>query len=75
MNKVLLGKKEGINWDISLQLEDIDFADDIKLKKTWKTQEILMDLIKINCQRNKLLRINVECNKNLQITGENVKEV
>jgi hypothetical protein len=31
MNKVILGKKRGINWGVSQQLEDLDFADDICL--------------------------------------------
>jgi hypothetical protein len=31
MNKVILGKKRGINWGVSQQQEDLDFADDICL--------------------------------------------
>jgi hypothetical protein len=31
MNKVILGKKRGINWSVSQQLEDLDFADYICL--------------------------------------------
>jgi hypothetical protein len=29
MNKMMLGKKKEIDWGISQQLEDLDFADDI----------------------------------------------
>jgi hypothetical protein len=31
MNKLILGKKRGINWGVSQQLKDLDFADEICL--------------------------------------------
>jgi hypothetical protein len=30
MTRVILGEKRGINWGVSQQLEDLDFADDIR---------------------------------------------
>jgi hypothetical protein len=29
MNEMILGKNRGINWGVSQQLEDLDFADNI----------------------------------------------
>jgi hypothetical protein len=85
MNKVMLAKKRGINWGVSQQLEDLLFADDICLlsHNFNKMHMKLKDLekigktvgLKINCERTKPLRINVECNKKFQIRGENVEEV
>jgi hypothetical protein len=48
MNKVILGKKIGINWGVSQLLEDLDFADDIYLlshafNKIYMTLKRLMD--------------------------------
>jgi hypothetical protein len=31
MNKVILGEKRGINWGVSQQLEDLNFADHVAI--------------------------------------------
>jgi hypothetical protein len=67
-----------------LATTDLDFVDDIcLLSHIFNKMEIkLKDLentgktvgLKINCEKIKSLMINVECNKNFQIRGENVVE-
>jgi hypothetical protein len=85
MNKVILGKKSEINWNISEQLEDLDFADDICfLSHTFNKMDMkLNDLQNIgktvrsksNFQKAMSLRINPQCNMNFQIRGENIEEI
>jgi hypothetical protein len=75
----------GINWGVSQQLEDLDFAEDIyMLSHTFnKMYTRLKDLknigktvgLKIKCEKTKSLRISAACNKKFQIRGENVEEV
>jgi hypothetical protein len=59
MNKMMRGKKKEIDWGISQQPEDLDFADDIYMLshlirciynyKTWKTGKTVRQ--KINCEK------------------------
>jgi hypothetical protein len=45
MNKVILGKNRGLNWGVSQQLEDLDFADICVLLHTYNEMYVkLKDL-------------------------------
>jgi hypothetical protein len=63
MNKVILGRKRGINWGVS-QLEDLDFADYICLlshafNKIYMKRKDLENIIKTvgqksNCEKDQV---------------------
>ena len=85
MKRVTEGVRRGINWSLTEQLEDLDFADDIcLLSHTYnKMEEKLRDLdtegkmvgLKINTQKTKSLRINVKKMESFHLNEENIEEV
>jgi hypothetical protein len=83
MRKAIRGKRRGITWGITEQLEDLDFADDIFLLSHtfYKMETKLKDLenegktvgLKINCGK-KSLSINTRIDKNLSWINVKLKK-
>jgi hypothetical protein len=87
IRKAIGGKRRGINWGITEQLEDLDFVDDIcLLSHTFPKMETkLKDLenegktvgLKINCGKTKSLRINTQIckKKKIELDMHEIEEV
>jgi hypothetical protein len=85
MRKAIGGKRRGINWGITEQLEDLDFADDTcLLSHTFsKIETKLKDLknkgkavgLKINCKKTKSLIINTRIDKKIELHKHEIEEV
>ena len=83
MKETTTGSRNGIQWTLVDQLEDLDFADDLALlahthtqmqAKTTKLETILSKLgLKINMDKTKTVRIN--SNVSEQITINNLEDV
>ena len=74
------GKRNGIQWKILTQLDDLDFADYLALMSHshWQMQDKTAYLaqisaqvwLKINKKKTKILRINTTCEKPIMLEGE-----
>ena len=85
MRQSTTGKKTGIQWTFTKQLEDLDFADDISLlsHKQQDAQEKLCCVaeeaaktgLKINIGKTEVMRINNRQQDPVQLHQEDIKEV
>nr|KAG5708273.1 hypothetical protein BaRGS_021207 [Batillaria attramentaria] len=85
MRQATDGKRTGIQWTFSKQLEDLDFADDIALlsHKQQDAQEKLNRVaeeaektgLKINISKTEVMRINHKQHDPIQLHQEDIKEV
>ena len=74
MRNITAGNKTGIRWNFTSKLEDLDFADDIALMSSCythmqtKTRQLNQFAartgLRININKNKILRINSKCENN-----------
>ena len=79
------GKRNGIQWNILTQLDDLDFADDLELMNHShrQMQDKTTDLarisapveLKINKKKTKILRLNTTCEMPIMLEGEGLEEV
>ena len=79
------GKRNGIQWNILTQLDDLDFADDLPLisPSHRQMQDKPTDLarisaqvgLKINKKKTKILRLNSTCKRPIMLEGEGLEEV
>nr|KAG5699556.1 hypothetical protein BaRGS_033752 [Batillaria attramentaria] len=85
MRQTTDGKRTGIQWTFSKQLEDLDFADDIALlsHKQQDAQEKLNRVaeeaektgLKINISKTEVMRVNHKQHDPIQLHQEDIKEV
>nr|KAG5711950.1 hypothetical protein BaRGS_026391 [Batillaria attramentaria] len=85
MRQATDGKRTGIQWTFSKQLEDLDFADDIALlsHKQQDAQEKLNRVaeeaektgLKINISKTEVMRVNHKQQDPIQLHQEDIKEV
>jgi hypothetical protein len=85
MRRVTEGKRRGIQWGLTEQLEDLDFADDIYLlsQKCRGMAEKLCELedeeklvgLKMNSGKTKLMKINTNVQNQLQVNGDDIEAV
>nr|KAG5698293.1 hypothetical protein BaRGS_016995 [Batillaria attramentaria] len=85
MRQATDGKRTGIQWTFSKQLEDLDFADDIALlsHKQQDAQEKLNRVaeeaektgLKINISKTEVMRVNHKQHNPIQLHQEDIKEV
>ena len=79
------GKRNGIQWKILTQLDDLDFADDLALMshshrqmqdKTTDLAQISAHVgLKINKKKTKILRLNTTFERPIMLEGEGFEEV
>ena len=79
------GKRNGIQWKMLTQLDDLDFADDLALMshshrqmqdKTTDLARISAQVgLKINKKKTKILRLNTTCERPIMLEGEGFEEV
>ena len=79
------GKRNGIQWKILTQLDNLDFADDLALMshshrqmqdKTTNLARISAQVgLKINKKKTKILRLNTTCERPIMLEGEGLEEV
>jgi hypothetical protein len=82
MRKAVGGKRRGINWGITEQLEDLDFVYDIcllshtffKMETEFKNLENEGKTVglKINCGKTKSLRINTWTDKKFELDKQEI---
>nr|KAG5690574.1 hypothetical protein BaRGS_009236 [Batillaria attramentaria] len=85
MRQATDGRRTGIQWTFSKQLEDLDFADDIALlsHKQQDAQEKLNRVaeeaektgLKINISKTEVMRVNHKQHDPIQLHQEDIKEV
>ena len=85
MKTTTSGKKNGIQWTLLKQLNDLDFADDLALlshnrnqmqEKTNSLENTSAGTgLRINKQKTELMRINATASTPVTIKGEPIKEV
>ena len=74
------GKRNGIQWNVLIQFDDLDFADDLALmiESHRQMQDKTTDLdrisaqvgLKINKHKSKILRRNTTCERPIMLDGE-----
>jgi hypothetical protein len=79
------GKRRGIQWGLTEQLEDLVFADDICLlsqkcrdlaEKLGDTEnEAKLVRLKVNCGKTKLIKISTNVQNQLQVNGDDIEAV
>ena len=79
------GRNNGIQWTLTTQLDDLDFADDLALlshnhrQMQEKTSQLETTSartgLKINKKKTEVMRINATVNAPITVNGEPVKEV
>lgn len=84
MRRTTEGSNTGIQWTLTKQLEDLDFADDISLlshkqqhaqsKLTRLAEEAEKIGLKINVRKTKVMRLNNRQEHPLQLQGEDLVE-
>ncbi|VDO58879.1 unnamed protein product [Schistosoma margrebowiei] len=77
--------KHGIQWTIRMQLDDLDFADDLTLlsKTQQQMQEKTTSLAAVSAAvglnihegKSKILRYNTACTNPITLDGENLEDV
>ena len=85
MKTTTQGKRNGIQWTIWNQLEDLDFADDVALLAHSHTQmqDKILTLnrnsaklgLHINLEKTKIMKCNNTCNNPVKIEGVPIEEV
>ncbi|VDP15828.1 unnamed protein product [Schistosoma margrebowiei] len=79
------GEKHGIHWTSRMQLDDLNFADDLALlsHKQQQMQEKTINVavasasvgLNIHKGKSKILRYNTTCNNRTTLDGEDLKDV
>ena len=79
------GKRQGIQWTLTSELEDLDYADDIGLLSHWyqdaqlKTESLTQTPstigLKVNEKKTKVLRKNAITNNPVTVSGRPIKDV
>lgn len=85
MKQTTNNKKNGIQWSLTEQLDDLDFADDIALlshtyqqmqDKTTQLETTAAELgLKINGPKTKIMRINNKNMNTIKLAGHSLEEV
>ena len=85
MKTETIGKRDGIQWKMLTQLDDLDFADDLALmyhshrqmqdKTTYLARISAQVWLKINKKKTKILRFNTTCERAIMLEGEGLEEV
>ena len=85
MKQTTEGKRNGIQWTLLDQLDDLDFADDIALlSHTKKQMQDKTDLLatnasktglRINIKKTKVLRANTKHHETLKLQGNEIEDV
>lgn len=85
MKQTTHNKKTGIQWSLTEQLEDLDFADDIALlshnHQQMQDKSQLLETtaaglgLKINGSKTKVMRVNNKCLSPIKIKDQNLEEV
>nr|KAG5707368.1 hypothetical protein BaRGS_005335 [Batillaria attramentaria] len=85
MKTTTTGRKNGIQWTLWTQLDDLDFADDLALlshshsqmqdKTTCLEATSAGTGLKINRKKTKLMKINTTANTPVTVGGEPIREV
>ena len=85
MKKATDGRKNGIQWTMFNQLDDLDFADDIALlshshqqmqeKLTQVERRAAATGLHINTKKIKVLKSNTKTRADLTVNGQNLEEV
>ena len=85
MKETTTGSRNGIQWTLVDQLEDLDFADDLALlahthsqmqAKTSKLEAISSKLgLNINTDKTKIMRINGKSNEHITINNLSIEDV
>ena len=83
MNTETKGKRNGIQWKLLIQLDDLDFADDLALmfhshrqmqdKTTYMARISAQVGLKINKKKTKI--INTTCERPIMLDGEELEEI
>ena len=85
MKTTTTGRNNGIQWTLWIQLDDLDFADDLALlshnhnqmqDKTTRLETISARTgLKINTKKTELMKINTTANTPVTVAGNPIKEV
>ena len=85
MKKETKGIRNGIQWTILIQLDDLDFADDLAVMSHShrQMQDKTRDLARISAQvglninkkKTKILRLNTTCERPIMRDGEGLEYV
>ena len=85
MREATRGRKNGIQWSLSKQLDDLDFADDIALlshnhRQMQQKTDIIEDIsrnigLKINRGKSKILRVKSKGTEPITVRGEPLEDV
>ena len=85
MKETTTGSRNGIQWSLLEQLEDLDFADDLALlahthtqmqAKTTKLEAVSSKLgLKINMDKTKTIRINSNAREQIRINNLGIEDV
>jgi len=83
--KNTVDRPRGIQWTLSKQLEDLDYADNIALlahsyshvqHKTQRLQEVVRSTgLEVNVQKTKFLKINARTAERLSLDGHTIEDV
>ncbi|VDP85445.1 unnamed protein product, partial [Schistosoma mattheei] len=66
------GEKHGIQWTSRMQLDHLDFADDLALSASAASAAVGLNIHK---RKSKILRYNTECTNPITIKGEDLEDV
>ncbi len=85
MRKSVGGRKRGIRWTLTEQIEDLDYADDLSLlshtgrdmkEKTNRLRDYAEQVgLKINAKKTKLMTIQTDRDINLELNNEKIEKV
>lgn len=75
MKTTTTGKKNGIQWILWTQLDDLDFADSFGLLSTKLATTSLGVGLRVNRKKTNLLKINTSTNTTVTVGGEPIQEV
>ncbi|VDP73169.1 unnamed protein product [Schistosoma mattheei] len=85
MKRLTSGGKHGIQWTSMMQLDDLDFADDLDLlsqtqqqmqrKTTCLAAASTAVRLNIHKRKNKILQYNTTCNSQITLDGEALEDV
>ena len=72
--KVVKNERTGIQWTLTEQLEDLDFADDVCLISEEKLSVNASKLgINVNIPKTKVLKVNAKVNSPISLGGEDIE--
>ena len=85
MKETTEGKRNGIQWDLYQQLDDLDFADDIALlahkheqmqnKTTLLEENAAKTGLRINHEKTKTMRVNARNSNSITLSRGNIEDV